>query len=163
MGLWQACLRHQENTNNTFWTFAYLRVKGAIVDFLRRERLLLRGDRNGYDQVIVFVPLILDSECGGNPLIFENGGDGDMFLEFHLTQSSTDKSNDDISMLEHRIDVGTLMDKSNMQEQQQRVLSEYLYEGKTMREIAKESNLRLEVACQMINNGTESLRREYLR
>lgn len=56
MALWKCCQRFKENTNNTFWTFAYLRVKGSITDYLRREKLQVRGDR--IDSQITVVPLL---------------------------------------------------------------------------------------------------------
>ena len=60
MALWKCCQRYSQETanehKNTFWTFAYLRVKGSITDYLRREKLQVRGDM--LQTQITFVPLI---------------------------------------------------------------------------------------------------------
>jgi RNA polymerase sigma factor (sigma-70 family) len=52
MGLWKACLKYQPSSNNTFWTFAYLKVRGAIIDFIRKEKIWVRDRelKNGRKQ-----------------------------------------------------------------------------------------------------------------
>ncbi len=69
MALWKSCLRHRETTNNTFWTFAYLRVQGSITDYLRREKLMVRGDR--LDSQVAF--LSLDTTYKSNAAGINNG------------------------------------------------------------------------------------------
>lgn len=134
IGLWQACQRFQENNNNTFWTFAKLRVRGAILDFLRRERLQVRSDgKDGWHgKTIDFVAI-------------------DQFDHFDIADSKSGSEFD-------RINSMVSVDKSMgvvLSDKQRRVMAAYYIEGKTVREIGAEYGSGTIVAIQQ---GTELLR-----
>jgi RNA polymerase sigma factor (sigma-70 family) len=42
-GLWQACLRYDPNKNDNFWGYAKRRVRGAVYDYMRTERIIVKS------------------------------------------------------------------------------------------------------------------------
>jgi hypothetical protein len=180
LGLWQACLRFEQTdsvvsslcklaaainkqstcpvcgvaisayNNNTFWTFAYLRVRGAVIDYLRnKEKILARGSylENGGEQIQT-VPLLvpMSSYC---PELADSVDD------LHRNMSDP-RSKIEFQAIEHRADIDKYsavcgVDKIS-------ILKEFYCEEKTLVEIGKPRSLGRMVTSKLIRESTAQLR-----
>lgn len=148
MALWCACLRFKQTTNNTFWTFAYLRVKGSITDYLRREKLQVRGDQ--LDSQIHFVSL---NEWGEQ-------GKRDSKLN-DLVQISVlidQRSTAEISAIEMRSEIDQSMRLAGLTSKESIVLNQYYSEGRTVTEISVQTSSTETNVSKAIYSGTQKIR-----
>ena len=168
-GLWQACLRHQETTNNTFWTFAYTRVWGAVIDFLRRERLLVRMDGHRYGVMVHFVPLPDQDIAYGKDDRLSGGHANSTYGSVssgdavRLGRLSADKSKEALKQIEDKIYVDTIVELSGIDEKQKKAISGVFYEDKTIKQVAASIGMREWSTASLIKNTTEQLRAEPTR
>jgi RNA polymerase sigma factor (sigma-70 family) len=58
---WQCLRRYDPAKNNNFWGFACLSIRGAAIDFFRRQKLMIRVDRAGQSRTQTIS--ISDAEC----------------------------------------------------------------------------------------------------
>jgi RNA polymerase sigma factor (sigma-70 family) len=155
MALWVACLRFKQTPNNTFWTFAYLRVKGSITDYLRREKLQVRGDR--LDSQIHFVSL---NEW------FDNNKEWRANQDFPGVESSSLsntimvdlRSTAEIKAVEMRSEIDQSMRIAGLTQTESTVLNQYYAEGCTVSEISTVTSSTQAATCKIIYSGTRKLR-----
>ena len=126
-GLWEACLRYNPTTNNTFWTFAYLRIRGSIVDYCRRQKIFLRdwevksGRKN--------IEIVSLSDC-----VVSTGHSGEVsnhegfYYAFGQRLIIEDKKND-IEI--NKIEVGRMIDSgtNGMPKDKKEIMKKYFCDG----------------------------------
>ncbi len=158
LGLWQACTRFKQTDKNTFWTFAYLRVRGAVIDYLRREKITVRGDRlETQQQHIVehYNPFKKERTQHWTPDRRGGSGPGDT----EDTGFNPDKSLPrEYSGVEAAISLSQSIALAQLTEQEATVLKQHHGEGHSAQDIAERHHLGIRIAYLTLRRAEEKIR-----
>ncbi len=165
IGLVEAAHRYDPDREATFVTFAYRRVKGSIMDYLRKQDVLSKSARKRLDRIRDFIQSFRE-ENGRKPSIDEISDELDLSEERVLDALSNDKWNyltslekpiedgeggrtelsalvpartdTPLEKVEHKEQVDLVSEAiKELSEQQQQVIVMYYYKELYMKEIAE--------------------------
>jgi len=150
IGLWRACMRFDASQNLAFSTIAYLLIRGAILDFLRKEKIHVRLSRN--EKPVQFISLGLGTTDG-------RGSGHPRELHRQIGAALTDnRSEMDISSIHADTYLDWTEGRGELTEIQSITLRKYYREGKSLREIADESTRPYRRTAAAFRSGVEILR-----
>jgi len=149
MGLWEACLRYDPSKNSKFWPFAYLRIRGSIIEVFRREGLWLRGRqikagmKNVHFESLTTHPSSVHHSEDGGAYWFRHRKEADMIDE----SSKLDIERIEVAMI---INSGT----SGMPQYKKEIMTKYYCDGLPVSEMG----VSKQYAWAAIREGTKELR-----
>lgn len=145
LGLWQACTRFKQTEKNTFWTFAYLRVRGSVIDFLRREKITVRGDRlekQGQVQVVA-----LPDSCNNSTTHIRGfGSNPDTSFPAEFTH------------VENALNISQSITAAHLTDQEAEVFRQYHIEEQSAEQIAAKQNVCLRVTYTTLRKAEDKIR-----
>lgn len=159
LGLWQACTRFKETNNNIFWTFAYLRVRGSVIDYLRREKITVRGDRLNTQ---IGAPLSLQegilqedfaNRCATANLSY-GGISGTNNIGFNPDKSIPRE----YSGVEASVNLAQSITAARLTEQEAEILRQHHGEGHSAQDIAERHHLGIRIAYLTLRRAEEKIR-----
>jgi RNA polymerase sigma factor (sigma-70 family) len=133
IGLWKACIRYNPELHYSFSTIAYILIRGSIIDFLRRERVAIRG--NGKRVELIYHDDQLDMR--------EHDGQGFTGIIEHINMS---------------VDLDWAFTRGDLSDIQVLTLREYYCSHKNLSEISKDHHRPYGQVLSAFHSGMESLK-----
>lgn len=129
--LWRACRKYDPAKNDYFWGYAFLRIRGGAYDYLREERIILKGASN-FATALKFV-------SGNNEKTYgESSDESEAFGSWFENMQGTVASEHLPANMEARLDMVEIVERSKLTEEESQIIGLFFQDGWRVPEIAQQ-------------------------
>ena len=151
MALWEASRKYDRGRNDNFWLYAYLRIRGAAYDYLRKQRIIVKSGKSDYT-ALCFLSGDMEIQSKG-PEAQEPLGVRSFFdeIEGNYAQEALSES------INLRIDLERLVDRSGLTAAEKQIIYSHS-RGESLNDIAARLNTYQPRISEMLEQALVKIR-----